>query len=210
MEKDNNVEERSFQILIASKNVHKIRELRSMLQRFSQFDILSLHDFPKYVPPEETGSTFKENATIKATHAAKELGVWAIADDSGLVVPSLNGKPGVFSARFAGPNASDMDNRKKLLSMMQNLNENDRDAYFECSIALASPNGELHKIVTANCEGSLLAAERGGGGFGYDPLFIKHEYSKTFAELEESIKNQISHRRKALDKILVTLESLSC
>ena len=198
----------SFQIVLATKNVHKVRELRSMLQAFVQLDILSLHDFPHYMPPEETGATFQENAILKATHAAKELNQWTLAEDSGLIVPSLLGKPGVFSHRYAGPNASDRDNRKKLLQEMLNLHEEDRLAYFECTIALASPEGSLYKATSSVCEGSILTEEKGGGGFGYDPLFIKHGYSKSFSELEESIKNQISHRRKALDKILPSLESL--
>ncbi len=198
----------SFQIVLATRNVHKIRELRSMLHDFTQLDILSLHDFPHYEPPEETGATFQENAILKATHAAKELNQWTLAEDSGLVVPSLMGKPGVFSHRYAGPQASDRDNRKKLLQEMLNLHDEDRLAYFEASIALASPEGSLYKAAASVCEGYILNVEKGGGGFGYDPLFIKHGYSKTFSELEESIKNQISHRRKALDKILASLESL--
>ena len=209
MENENFINLPTMQIVIASKNVHKIRELRSILHSFPQIDVLSLLDFPDYTPPEETGSTFKENAVLKATHAAMALKLWAIADDSGLVVPSIEGKPGVYSARFAGANATDRDNRKKLLNMMQHLQDHDRNGYFECSIALASADGKLHKDVNATCEGTLLPMEKGGGGFGYDSLFIKHEYNKTFAELEESVKNRISHRRKAIDKILTTLETIT-
>ena len=102
MEKENFTNMPTMQLVIASKNVHKIRELRSILHSFPQLDILSLHDFPDYIPPEETGETFKENAILKATHAAKALKQWTISDDSGLMVPAIEGKPGVFSARFAG------------------------------------------------------------------------------------------------------------
>jgi XTP/dITP diphosphohydrolase len=200
-----------IQLVIATRNIHKIREIKSILKstfnQLSKFDILSLKDFPNYTPPPEDGKTFEENAILKATHAAKELNQWTLADDSGLVVPSLNGEPGVFSARYAGENASDNDNRKKLLNQMENLVDQDRNAYFECCIALASPDG-LKKCVCASCEGQITTKEKGGSGFGYDPIFIKHEYSKTFSELEESVKNKISHRRKALDKILLSLESL--
>ena len=196
-----------IELLIATTNVHKVRELRSMLKDLGQFDLLSLCDFHDYTPPEETVSTFEENATLKAEHAAKTLNRWVIADDSGLVVPTLNGAPGVLSARYAGNNATDLENRKKLLEDMQHLFDDDRQAFYECAIALASPQG-LKKCVKGTCEGTLLLKDRGGGGFGYDPLFVKNGYSKTFAELGESIKNRISHRRKALDRIVFSLESI--
>ncbi|MBU6384001.1 MAG: XTP/dITP diphosphatase [Verrucomicrobia bacterium] len=196
-----------MELVIASTNVHKVRELRNMLKPLGCFDLLSLCDFPNYVQPEETGTTFEENARLKAEHAAKALGRWVIAEDSGLVVPAINGEPGVYSARYAGKDATDVENRKKLLDAMQHLIDEDRQAFFECVIALASPKG-VKKCVKGSCEGLLLAKERGGGGFGYDPLFVKHGYNKTFAEIGESVKNRISHRRKALDKILPVLESL--
>jgi XTP/dITP diphosphohydrolase len=198
---------RLIELVIASTNVHKIREFKALLKPLKRFDLLSLSDFPEYIPPEEIGKTFEENATLKATTAAKALNRWVIADDSGLVVPALNGRPGVFSARYAGNDASDFDNRKKLLEEMRHLMDEDRHAFYECVIVLASPSG-IKKCVRATCEGSLLAQERGGGGFGYDPLFIKHGYNKTFAELTEVTKNQISHRAKALSKLVLSLESL--
>jgi XTP/dITP diphosphohydrolase len=199
--------EPQLELVIASTNMHKVRELRTLLKGLTRFDLLSLCDFPDYIPPEETGKTFEENASLKATHAAKALNQWVIADDSGLVVPALNGAPGVLSARYAGNDATDFENRKKLLDEMQHLMDEDRQAFFECSIALASPAG-LKKCVKGTCEGVLLTKDKGGGGFGYDSLFVKHGYSKTFAELGESVKNRISHRRKALDKIILSLESL--
>ena len=200
---------RSVPLVIASHNIHKIRELRAMFKSLPAIDVLSLVDFPHYQLPEETGQTFEENATIKATQAATLLKHWVIADDSGLVVPAINGAPGLHSARYAGNNATDSDNRKKLLDAMQHVLDDDRSAYFECWLVLASPQG-VKKTGRGTCEGKILMQERGGGGFGYDPLFVKHEYSKSFAELEESVKNRISHRRKAFDKILPTLESLVC
>ncbi len=196
-----------LELVIASTNFNKVREFRSILKSFVHFDLLSLCDFPNYAPPEETGNTFEENAILKAEHAARSLNRWVIADDSGLVVPALNGEPGIRSARYAGNDATDLDNRKKLLDAMQHLMEDDRQAFFECSIALSSPSG-LKKCVKGTCEGTLLAKERGGSGFGYDSIFVKHGYNKTFAELEESIKNRISHRRKALDKILLSIDSI--
>jgi len=194
-------------LVIASTNMHKIREFKAMLKPFPRFDLRSLLDFPDYTPPPETGASFEENAILKATHAAAALNRWVLADDSGLVVPALGGIPGILSARYAGNDATDADNRKKLLEAMQHLLEEDRTAYYECCIAVAAPAG-LKKCCCSTCEGSLLSQEKGGSGFGYDPLFIKQGYSKTFAELEETTKNRISHRRKALDKLLVFLESI--
>lgn len=207
-EKNNKKNNKRFQLVIASKNMHKIREIKSILnQLMPNIDILSLIDFQDYRPLRETGDSFKENAILKATHAAKEINKWVISDDSGLVVPALNGEPGVLSARYAGNNATDADNRKKLISKLEELDEKDRYAYYECCVALASPE-KLKKCVCATCEGTVEIEERGGEGFGYDPIFIKHDYNKTFGELNETIKNKISHRRKALDKILTTLESV--
>ncbi|MDE3055208.1 MAG: XTP/dITP diphosphatase [Verrucomicrobiota bacterium] len=194
-------------ILIATRNIHKVREFRSMLKPISELDVRSLADFPSYTPLEETGTTFAENAIVKAVHAAQALNLWTLADDSGLVVPALRGAPGIYSARYAGEGASDSDNRRKLLEEMSRLEDEARNGFFECSIALASPQG-LEKVTTGVAEGVILAKERGGGGFGYDPLFVKHGYNKTFAELDEMTKNRISHRRKALDKMLPFLESL--
>jgi XTP/dITP diphosphohydrolase len=196
-----------MEIVIASNNIHKIREYRALLKPYKRFDVLSLLDFPSYEPPEETGDTFQENVCTKAAHAAKALNRWVLADDSGLVVPALQGSPGVRSARYAGEHATDLENRKKLLTEMQSLEESGRYAYFECWIALASPEG-LQKVEKGICEGSIIEEERGRSGFGYDPVFRKHEYSKTFAELDEAIKNKVSHRRKAFDRILLTLENL--
>lgn len=194
-------------LVIASKNVHKIREYKEMLKPLKKFDILSLLDFPDYIPPEEDRDTFKGNAEKKAIHAAKELNKLVLSDDSGLVVPSINGEPGVYSARYSGENGTDIDNRKKLLSKMEHLNDEDRNGYFECCIVLATPNG-IKKSSSAICEGMIIKKERGGSGFGYDPIFIKNEYNKTFAELDSTVKNKISHRRKAFDKILPTLETI--
>lgn len=197
-----------MKLIIASQNVHKIRELRAILKSFKDLDVYSLIDFPEYQPPEETGKNFEENAIIKATHAAKALHAWALGDDSGLIIPALNGAPGLSSSHYAGTKATDKENRAKLLQEMKDFKEQDRFGYFECCLALASPDG-CKKSACALCEGTITEKERGGQGFGYDSIFLKHEYSKTFAELEEEVKNRISHRRKAFDKILSTLEVLS-
>lgn len=194
-----------MEIVIASKNLHKIRELRGMLKSISSIDVLSLLNFPEYVSPEETGESFKENALLKARHAAQQLKKPVLADDSGLVVPALGGLPGIRSSRFAGEDATDGENRQKLLQEMAHKKDHERSCYYECCLSLAS-DGEV-KFFTGICEGLLLKEERGRNGFGYDSLFVKNDYDKTFAEIEEGIKNRISHRRKAFEKLLVYLES---
>lgn len=193
-------------LVLATTNMHKIREIKSVLKPLFDFDYLSLLDFPQYKAPEETEATFEGNAFLKACTAAKELGMWVLADDSGLVVPSLDDQPGVLSARFAGENATDKDNRQKLSVLLKDLDEADRVGYYMCSMVLASPDGS-QKQVSASCEGRLLVEPKGAGGFGYDSMFIKTDYSKTFAEIDEMTKNRISHRRKALEKMLPFLEA---
>jgi len=135
------------------------------------------------------------------------LNRWVIADDSGLVVPALQGAPGVYSRRYASEHATDKENRKKLLQDMSHLQDANRQGYFECWIALASPQG-IKKTAKGVSEGMIIDREKGSFGFGYDSIFVKHEYGKTFAELDEDTKNRISHRRKALDKLLPSLVSL--
>lgn len=193
-------------IVLASTNGYKIREIKTLLKPLQKFDLYSLLDFPHYQQPPETGATFEGNATLKALHAAKTLKKWVITDDSGLVVPALGGAPGIYSARYAGEKASDKDNRKKLLQEMSHLEELDRAAYFECCIVLASPE-KVEKVVNGVCEGTIITEERGSNGFGYDSLFLKHDYHQTFAELGESVKNQVSHRAKALQKLKILLEN---
>lgn len=195
-----------MQLIIATTNIHKIRELRSLLKPLG-FDTLSLRDFPEYIPPEETENSFKANAELKASYAAAALGKWALADDSGLVVPSLNGLPGIHSARYAGENATDRENYLKLLTAMQSMQDTQRFAYFECVISIASPEGDI-KSFHGSCEGVITEEAKGRGGFSYDSVFKKHDYNKTFAELEEEVKNRISHRRKAFDKASLFLQTI--
>ncbi|MCF7806369.1 MAG: RdgB/HAM1 family non-canonical purine NTP pyrophosphatase [Simkaniaceae bacterium] len=197
-----------MKLIIATSNLHKIREYKGIIKPlFPEFDIYSLRDFPSYHPPEETGVTFEENAQIKALHAAQAFNELVLADDSGLVVPALHGEPGIRSARYASDDATDQDNRNKLIGKLKDLQEKERVGYFECTIALATCE-KIVKSTRGFCEGYLICEERGGNGFGYDPLFIKYDYNKTFAELDEAIKNRISHRRRAFDKMIPVLESM--
>ena len=197
-----------MEIVIASHNLHKIREIREMLKQFKHIDLLSLLNFPQYVPPEENGKTFQENALLKAKAAVQALQKCVIADDSGLVVPSLNGAPGVNSRRYSGEDATDAENRQKLLQSLAEKQDHERSAYFECCLVIAKPEGFI-KSVSAICEGEILREEKGRNGFGYDPLFVKSEYDKTFAELDETVKHRISHRGKALQKLYSIIETMS-
>jgi XTP/dITP diphosphohydrolase len=196
-----------MKLLIASTNVHKLREFREMFKKNKGIELYSLRDFPKYVSPEETGKTFEENAVLKGIHAASELKMLTIADDSGLVVPSLEGRPGVYSRRYSGEDATDQENRTKLLEEMALFHDIQRSAYYECCIALADSSG-LKKCVNGRVEGLIAHTEKGSGGFGYDSIFLKHDYDKTFAEVDEATKNRISHRRKAFEKLSLILETL--
>lgn len=197
-----------IEIVLASANLHKLREFREMFRPLSHLEVLTLHHFPAYTAPEETGHTFRENAILKAEHAARHLGRWVLADDSGLVVSALSGKPGVLSRRYAGPDATDVENCRELLHAMSDWKtREERAACYECCLALANPTG-LQKHASGICEGYLATEPRGRHGFGYDPLFIKNDYEKTFAELDDTIKNRISHRRKAFERLAVFLESV--
>lgn len=196
-----------MEIVLATTNLHKIREFKEMFKPLKFIDLLTLLNFPDYTPPEETESTFEGNAALKAAHAARTIQKWVIADDSGLVVPALNGEPGVLSRRYAGENASDKDNRAKLLAQMEKLPSYQRGAYFQCSLALANEDG-VYKIVSGIVEGEIVPEERGREGFGYDALFQPPDSMKTYGELPEAIKNKISHRCRAVKKLISTLESL--
>lgn len=189
------------QLIIATTNRHKFRELKALLQSLKKWEVFSLLDFPSYTPPHVDDISFEDNAKKLAQHAASALKKWTIADDSRLVVPALSGLPGPLSEIYAGNDATDLDNRKKLLREMKDLKEIARTAYFECALALASPE-KLIKSVQASCLGEITTEEKGRGGFSYDAVFRKIEYLKTFAEVEEHVKNQISHRAKAFERLL--------
>lgn len=181
-------------IVLATRNKHKVSEFRSILNEHS-IELRSLDDFGPIPEPVEDGETFDDNAYKKALHTAKILGIPAIADDSGLSVAALDGRPGVYSARYAGPNATDSDNCAKLLNEMADIE--DRRASFHCVISIAVPSGPA-LTYEGSCDGVILKEKRGDSGFGYDPLFFFEQYGKTFAELTMEEKNAVSHRGKAL------------
>ncbi len=183
-------------LLLATRNRGKVRELRALLDG-TGIDVTDLTEFPHVLLPEETGSTFAENALLKARAAACGSGMWALADDSGLEVEALGGAPGVRSARYSGENASDEDNNALLLQRLAAVPEERRGARFVSSVALCGPGGQC-VVREGYCSGVVAWAPRGSGGFGYDPLFYVPAEGMTYAELPDSRKNEISHRARAL------------
>lgn len=194
-------------IVLATRNENKVRELAAMLAGLP-IRLESIGSYPDAPDVEETGATFAENAVLKAKAAAQHTGLWAMADDSGLEVDALDGQPGVYSARFAGPGATDADNNEKLLKLMADVPDDRRTARFRCAIALAAPDGRIF-VDEGTCEGRIARAPRGEGGFGYDPLFVVPELGRTFAELPAAEKDRISHRGRALTAVRRRLEDLA-
>jgi XTP/dITP diphosphohydrolase len=184
-------------LVIASGNPGKSAEIRDLLAGFP-VDIKSLNDFGPIPPVVEDGRTFEENAYKKASFVSRVLGLPALADDSGLVVEVLDGAPGIYSARYAGQNASDKQRCAKLLAEMNG--KTNRRAAFECVISVAVPTGPA-LTYEARCEGLILEAPSGENGFGYDPVFYYPPLKRTFAELTREQKSRVSHRGKALEEL---------
>ena len=184
-------------LLLATRNPHKTREFRELLGK--NFKLIDLTALPEIAIPEETGRTFKENATLKAIAASKKLPSLVVADDSGLEVDALEGAPGIFSARYANENANAEENISKLLRELstRNIAAEKRSARFRCVIALTRA-GKLLGIFEGVVEGSIVDPARGAGGFGYDPVFQPTGFERTFAEMPPELKNKISHRAQAI------------
>src|SRR2546423_6603713 len=192
-------------LLLATRNPHKLREFRELLGH--GFEVTGLSSFPEIAVPEETGRTFADNAILKAAGtsrcdvrtAQRAVPTFVIADDSGLEVDGLDGAPGIYSARYAGENASDAENVDKLLRELRarNIADEKRSAQFRCVIALAQ-NGKLLGVFEGTVEGNIVDPPRGTGGFGYDPVFQPKEFKQTFAEMPPELKNKISHRAQAV------------
>ncbi|HIE28761.1 TPA: XTP/dITP diphosphatase [Candidatus Poribacteria bacterium] len=193
-----------MKLVVATNNPHKVKEIAAIL-RGQNYEILSLKDFSNAPVVAEDGDTFEENAAKKATTIARYTRLLTLADDSGLEVDALNGEPGVKSARFAGENATDEDRNRKLLNLLKDVPETKRSARFKCAMALSNPQGDTD-VVLGVCEGIIAFEPKGDTGFGYDPIFIVPRYRKTFAELGPAIKNRISHRAIALQKIKKLLQ----
>ena len=220
-----------MKLIVATRNAHKLAEIRSLLGDVAdRYEFLASGDLPNLPEIKEDGATLLDNAIKKAKETASAIvGLFqknsfiVLADDSGLEVDALDGAPGVWSARFAqfeglaAPQAepeesfrrpiSYHDNNIKLLELLEGKPEGSRTARFRCVVAIALPNGDV-RVTEGTCEGSIASNERGAHGFGYDPLFIPRGYDKTFAELGEDIKNQLSHRARALAKAREILRNL--
>jgi XTP/dITP diphosphohydrolase len=193
-------------LLIATHNPGKVAEYAELL-----IDVpvaaVSLDEVGIDYSVEETGTTFEENAILKAQSYAEASGLLTLADDSGLEVDALGGEPGLYSARYGGPNATDATRYTMLLTRMQSVPDGERQARFRCVIALATPEGDLY-LGEGTVEGVITHAPRGDFGFGYDPVFFMPTYGATMAELGPKVKNNISHRARALQAVMPTLKEL--
>lgn len=192
------------EVVIATKNQGKLREFSRMLNKLS-INVHSLAEFENLPEVTEDGKTFAENAIKKAELIRDDLNLPVIADDSGLEVDILDGKPGIYSARFAGEEKDDQKNNEKLLLELNGIKMEERSARFISAIALAVPDGKTI-VVQGNVEGLIAFEPKGNNGFGYDPLFYLPDYDKTIAEISPELKNRISHRAKALQKLIKLLD----
>jgi XTP/dITP diphosphohydrolase len=184
-------------LVLASRNRKKSREVAEILAPHG-IELVSIADFPQVGEVVEDGATFAENAAKKAAQPAKQIGRWVIGEDSGLVVDALAGRPGVYSARFSGPGATDESNNRKLMEELADVPLERRTAAYVCSIALADPAGAIRLTAEGRCRGLMISEPRGNNGFGYDPYFLVREYHRTFGELSARVKHQISHRARTL------------
>lgn len=193
-------------LVVATSNAHKTGEIREFLG--SGWEVADLSGTPKEDQPIEDGDSFEANALIKARAAAAAFpNALVLSDDSGLAVDVLGGEPGIHSARYAGEDATDADNRRHLLQQLgERASGSDWKARFHCVLILVDPNQESPFVFDGTVEGHIQPAEQGEGGFGYDPLFVPDSHTKTFAELPSSLKNEISHRANALKKLSAHLD----
>lgn len=187
------------EVIIATKNSGKAKEFERIFNA-KGIEVKTLLDFPEIEDVEETGTTFEENAKIKSETIANLLGKMVIADDSGLEIDALEGRPGVYSARYAGLQKNDEDNIDKVLSELNGVPENERTARFRCVLAVSHP-GKKTETYAGACEGRILTERRGTNGFGYDPIFYVKAKGKAMAELSPEEKNTISHRAMAIKKL---------
>jgi XTP/dITP diphosphohydrolase len=194
-------------LVLGTRNRKKLGELVELLKPLG-IELKTLADFPSSIEVEETGNTFRENAVLKATLQAKTLGQWVLGEDSGLSVDALGGEPGVRSARFSDPGATDERNNHLLLEKLRNLPPEKRTAFYTCYAVLADPEGKLRAESEGHCRGRILAKPAGTGGFGYDPLFEVIEYHRTFGELAPAVKRVLSHRSRAMRELAPQIERL--
>ena len=194
------------ELVIATQNQGKLREIRQLLEGL-EFKVTSLADYPGHPEIIEDGDSFAANALIKARVIADFTGKLTMGEDSGLEVDALDQAPGIYSARFAGTNATDEDNNRILIQSLKNVPPEQRQARYQCCATLVY-QGQQVAVIQESCEGFIAEEPRGTNGFGYDPYFLIEKYDKTFGELDPSIKAEISHRAKTLKRLRTTLENL--
>ncbi|MCA8996287.1 MAG: RdgB/HAM1 family non-canonical purine NTP pyrophosphatase [Planctomycetaceae bacterium] len=194
-------------VVLASRNVKKSAEIRALLAPVG-IALKSVADFPEAREVEEDGETFQANAEKKATQTAVTLGHWTIGEDSGLRVDALKGAPGIYSARFSGPDATDAANNAKLISELSGIPAVKRGAEYVCHVAVADPQGNIRLNVEATCRGRIIDEPRGENGFGYDPHFLIREYHQTFGQLSPLVKQHLSHRARAFERVIPELVKL--
>lgn len=194
-------------LVLGSRNRKKAAELVDLLAPVG-LSLKTLADFPGSLEVEETGDSFAANATLKAVTQARHLGAWVLGEDSGIVVDALGGAPGIYSARYAGPQATDEANNQKLLSELGQTPLERRTAHYECHVVVSDPAGTVRAQTAGSCYGRIRFEPAGSGGFGYDPLFEVVEYHHTFGELGECVKSVLSHRARAVEHLLPRLMEL--
>lgn len=194
-------------MIIATRNAKKLIEINDLLAPWS-IVARSLAEFENVPEVEETGNTFAENAALKATQTALNLGDWCLGEDSGLMVDSLGGQPGVYSARYSGPGATDAANNAKLIAALAGVPLTKRSARYVCHVAVSDPQGTVRVSVEATCRGRINDEPRGTNGFGYDPHFLIPEYHRTFGELSPLVKRCLSHRARAFARAIPLIVSL--
>jgi XTP/dITP diphosphohydrolase len=194
-------------LVVGTRNSRKRLELLEILGSagVELRDLTAWPDAPEVV---EDGDTFEANARKKASELGRHLGHWVLGEDSGLVVPALGGRPGVYSARYAGTQGDDAANNARLMADLADVADDQRGAYYTCVTALADPTGQVRAIAEGRCHGRMVRAARGSGGFGYDPYFLVPEYHRTFGELSARVKHALSHRARALERLRPTLLQL--
>lgn len=196
----------AIELWVATTNKDKYKEIKELLKDLP-LEVHAAFELPSYSAPSESSATFAGNARIKAKFLkAIKPDAWVLADDSGLEVPTMDGLPGVHSARYAGPNARDIENTLKLIKHLQLRNVSDRSAQFRCVMCLISPNGS-EKIAEGILKGTIAKEMRGKTGFGYDPVFVPEGETKTLAELGLAVKNKLSHRARALKEVKALLQA---
>jgi XTP/dITP diphosphohydrolase len=194
-------------LVVGTRNPKKREEILEILGDLG-VELGDLTSFPGAPEVVEDGETFLDNARKKAERLSRHLGQWVLGEDSGLVVPALNGRPGVYSARYAGKQGDDAANNARLLAELAPLPDDRRAAYYVCTAAIADPSGAVQATAEGRCRGVILREPRGSGGFGYDPLFLIPELHRTFGELSPRVKHTLSHRARALEHLRPALRRL--